>query len=215
MTRLLKAIARRRSRARPARRVQSVPANLRTEGDLCAHDGGAPKSSSPVSSGRVYRRNFGFGVANGAMLMLGDTLIHPSLVLALFVSQISSSNLLVGLVPASAPESGSCHNFSPLPSYRDATGATSAVTSTIIRALSVATLGTIGFVIGDRIRTRCWSPSSSATRSTIWRPASPMCQWSMYRRALCRPIGADSISGSAAFGAACSDLSRDSSSSGS
>ena len=49
---------------------------------------------------RVYRRNFGFGVANGAMLMLGDTLIHPSLVLALFVSQISTSNLLVGLVPA-------------------------------------------------------------------------------------------------------------------
>lgn len=99
----------------------------------------------------VYRRNFGFGVANGAMLMLGDTLIHPSLVLALFVSQISSSNLLVGLVPAIST------GVWFLPQLFAAAFVQGrerqipfAVASTIVRALAVATLGTIGFVVGDR-----------------------------------------------------------------
>lgn len=47
-----------------------------------------------------YRHNFAFGVANGALLLLGDTLIHPTLVLVVFVSQLTTSNLLIGLVPA-------------------------------------------------------------------------------------------------------------------
>lgn len=47
-----------------------------------------------------FRQSFGFGVANGALLLLGDTLIHPTLVLVVFVSQLTSSNLLVGLVPS-------------------------------------------------------------------------------------------------------------------
>ncbi len=47
-----------------------------------------------------YRYNFAFGVANGALLQLGDTFIHPTLVLVVFVSQLTTSNVLVGLVPA-------------------------------------------------------------------------------------------------------------------
>jgi MFS family permease len=47
-----------------------------------------------------YWRNVAFGVTNGALLQLGDTFIHPTLVLVVFVSQLTTSNLLVGLVPA-------------------------------------------------------------------------------------------------------------------
>lgn len=151
MARLLKAIARRRSRVGPARWAPTAcDAFPRMGGFLRPRRRG---SEIQFTSGerRVYRRNFGFGVANGAMLMLGDTLIHPSLVLALFVSQISSSNLLVGLVPAIStgiwflPQlvaAAIVHGRErqlPL-----------AVGSTIIRALSVAALGTVGFVVGDR-----------------------------------------------------------------
>ncbi len=85
------------------------------------------------------------------MLMLGDTFIQASLVLALFVSQISNSNLLVGLVPAIAT------GVWFLPQLVAAAFVQGrerllpfAVGSTIIRALAIATLGTIGFVLGDR-----------------------------------------------------------------
>ncbi len=100
---------------------------------------------------RVYRRNFGFGVANGAMLMLGDTLIHPSLVLALFVSQISSSNLLVGLVPAISTGVWFLPQLiaAALVQGRERQLPV-AVASTIIRALAVASLGTVGFVVGNK-----------------------------------------------------------------
>ena len=152
----------------------------------------------------VYRRNFGFGVANGAMLMLGDTLIHPSLVLALFVSQISSSNLLVGLVPAIST------GVWFLPQLFAAAFVQGrerqipfAVASTIVRALAVATLGTIGFVVGDRNPTRSLSPSSSATPSITWGLDSPTCRWSMSQRASFPPTNAGFTSGSAASGAAC------------
>ncbi|MDI3339297.1 MAG: MFS transporter [Sphaerobacter sp.] len=50
----------------------------------------------------AYRRNPGLGIANGALRMLGETLIYPTMVLALFVSQLTRSNLLVGLVPVLA-----------------------------------------------------------------------------------------------------------------
>jgi len=46
------------------------------------------------------RRSFVFGVANGALLLLGDALIHPVLVLAVFVDRLTESRVLVGLVPA-------------------------------------------------------------------------------------------------------------------
>jgi MFS family permease len=51
---------------------------------------------------RLYHRNFAFGVGNGSFSLLAETLIHPSIVLALFVSQTTDSNVLVGLVPAMA-----------------------------------------------------------------------------------------------------------------
>jgi hypothetical protein len=51
---------------------------------------------------RTYHRNLVFGISNGSLTLFADTLIHPTIVLALFVSQISDNNLLVGLVPALA-----------------------------------------------------------------------------------------------------------------
>jgi hypothetical protein len=41
-----------------------------------------------------------FGIANGALLVLGDTLIHPTLVLAPLISELGGSNALAGLMPA-------------------------------------------------------------------------------------------------------------------
>ena len=99
---------------------------------------------------RTYRRNFGFGVANGAMWMLGDTLINPSLVLALFVSQISQSNLLVGLVPAL---STGVWFLPQLVAAALVQGKERqlpyAVWSAVIRALAIASLGAVAFIIGD------------------------------------------------------------------
>jgi MFS family permease len=98
---------------------------------------------------RSYRRNFGFGVANGAMNMLGDTLIHPSLVLALFVSQLSNSNLLIGLVPAL---SVGVWFLPQLVAAALVAGKERqlpyAVWAGVVRALAIAALGVIGFVLG-------------------------------------------------------------------
>ena len=44
------------------------------------------------------RRSFGLGVFNGAVFRFSEALIDPPLVLTWFVSQLTSSNLLVGLV---------------------------------------------------------------------------------------------------------------------
>ena len=46
------------------------------------------------------RRDVVFGIANGALLVLGDTLIHPTLVLAPLISELGGSNVLAGLMPA-------------------------------------------------------------------------------------------------------------------
>lgn len=100
---------------------------------------------------RTYQRNVLFGITNGALTMLGDTFIHPTIVLALFVSQISNSNLLVGLVPAistgvwflpqliAAAVAQRSHRRLPI-----------AVWSTVIRTLAVGVLGVLGFVAADR-----------------------------------------------------------------
>ncbi|MCX2727923.1 MFS transporter [Thermomicrobium sp. 4228-Ro] len=59
------------------------------------------RARSPVRSERQrVRQSFLFGVANGGLLLLGDALIHPVLVLAVFVDRLSESQVLVGLVPA-------------------------------------------------------------------------------------------------------------------
>ncbi len=44
------------------------------------------------------RRNFALGVFNGAAFRLAETLVDPPLVLTWFVSQLTASNLLAGLV---------------------------------------------------------------------------------------------------------------------
>jgi MFS family permease len=46
--------------------------------------------------------NFGLGIGNGALLILAETLLYPAIILALFVSQLTDNNLLIGLVPAIA-----------------------------------------------------------------------------------------------------------------
>jgi len=51
----------------------------------------------PVAQ-RHARRNFNLGLINGALYILFDTLTSSSLVLPLFVSQLTSSRLLIGLV---------------------------------------------------------------------------------------------------------------------
>ncbi|MCS7050021.1 MAG: MFS transporter [Thermomicrobium sp.] len=52
------------------------------------------------SEQRRLRQNFVFGVANGGLLLLGDALIHPVLVLTVFVDLLTDSAVLIGLVPA-------------------------------------------------------------------------------------------------------------------
>ncbi len=99
---------------------------------------------------QLYHRNFAFGVGNGSFSLLAETLIHPSIVLALFVSQISDSNLLVGLVPAMAA------GLWFLPQLVGA-----AVTQgrerqlpfvfygTLVRTLVIGLLGVIGFLVSS------------------------------------------------------------------
>jgi MFS family permease len=102
------------------------------------------------SARRLYHRNFAFGVSNGSFGLLAETLIHPSIVLALFVSQITDSNLLVGLVPAMAA------GLWFLPQLAGA-----AITQgrdrqlpfvfygTLTRTLVIGLLGVIGFLVGS------------------------------------------------------------------
>jgi MFS family permease len=49
-------------------------------------------------SQREIRRSFALGVSNGAIFQFAEALIDPPLVLTWFVSQLTSSNLLIGLV---------------------------------------------------------------------------------------------------------------------
>lgn len=47
---------------------------------------------------RHLRRNFSLGVLNGAFFNLFSALLDPSLVLSWFVSQLTTSNFLIGLI---------------------------------------------------------------------------------------------------------------------
>jgi len=47
---------------------------------------------------RHLRRNFSFGVLNGAFFNFFSALLNPSLVLSWFVSQLTTSNFLIGLI---------------------------------------------------------------------------------------------------------------------
>ncbi len=54
----------------------------------------------PLREQRRIRQSFLFGVANGGFLLFGDALIHPVLVLTLFVDRLTDNAVLIGLVPA-------------------------------------------------------------------------------------------------------------------
>ena len=54
-----------------------------------------PASQPPE---REIRRNFLIGLLNGGMFSFAETLIDPPLVLAWFVSRLTSSNLLIGMI---------------------------------------------------------------------------------------------------------------------
>ena len=44
------------------------------------------------------KKNFRLGVLNGVLYIIGDTLLDPTLVIAVFLSQLSSSDLLIGII---------------------------------------------------------------------------------------------------------------------
>jgi hypothetical protein len=54
------------------------------------------------SDRRGMALNFFLGVGNGALQILADTLIHPTLILVLFAAELTDSYPLIGLVPALA-----------------------------------------------------------------------------------------------------------------
>jgi len=99
---------------------------------------------------RTGRHNAGFGIAYGAMLMLGHTLIHPVIVLAFFVSLISDSYVLVGLVPALAT---GLVAFPLLLGAGSAPGRAGRLTvgvwASIFRAAAIGLLGAVSFALGD------------------------------------------------------------------
>jgi len=145
---------------------------------------------TPVTSreNRPLRQNAGFGIAYGALLVLGHTLIHPVIVLALYVSLISDSYLLVGLVPALAT------GVAVLPLLFGAGsrpgragGRATGVWAGIIRAAAIGLLGAAGFALGDGKPQALPSPSSSPTRFTTWHPGSPTRRWSTSRHISYRP----------------------------
>lgn len=55
-------------------------------------------STLNATAQRYLRRNFSLGVANGVFFNLSSALLDPSLVLTWLASQLTSSNLLIGLV---------------------------------------------------------------------------------------------------------------------
>jgi len=57
-----------------------------------------PVISSRADSSLHLRRNFALGVVNGALYIVAESLIDPTLVLTWFLARLSASNLLIGLV---------------------------------------------------------------------------------------------------------------------
>lgn len=67
--------------------------------DIAEHTTTDPEVSMEVSiPRREARRAFALGIFNGALFRLAEALIDPPLVLTWFVSQLTTSNLLIGLV---------------------------------------------------------------------------------------------------------------------
>lgn len=99
----------------------------------------------------MAQRNAGLGVANGALLVLGDALLHPTIVVALFVSLISNSYLLVGLVPAVAIGVALLPQIaSPASARGQARWLVHSVWASIVRAAAIGALGAFAFARSDR-----------------------------------------------------------------
>ncbi len=102
---------------------------------------------------RVYHRNIAFGVASGALLVLADSFIHPTIVLALFVSQLTSSNVLVGLVPALSAGVWFLPQLAMAAlTHRRARQLPFAVWGTAGAAVAVGAMGALGAAAGSRDR---------------------------------------------------------------
>ena len=54
--------------------------------------------SPDLIAAETARKNFRLGVLNGVLYIIGDTLMDPTLVIAAFLSQISSNDLLIGII---------------------------------------------------------------------------------------------------------------------
>ena len=54
------------------------------------------RETAPLAQ-RYLRRNFILGIANGALWQLSETLMDPSLVMSWFLSQLTTSNFIIGL----------------------------------------------------------------------------------------------------------------------
>ena len=66
--------------------------------------------------------NFFLGVGSGALQILADTLIHPTLILVLFAAQLTDSYPLIGLVPLSRLDCGGFRSSWVKPSFRVVAG---------------------------------------------------------------------------------------------
>jgi MFS family permease len=63
-----------------------------------AHPAGPPETAGEVE--RYYRRNFAANVGDGAFWQLGISFISVQAILPVFVSRLTTSDLLIGLIPA-------------------------------------------------------------------------------------------------------------------
>lgn len=58
----------------------------------------SPGERAPDSAARTYRRNYAFHVANGLLAGFGDALVDSRLIVTAFLSQLTGSNVLIGLI---------------------------------------------------------------------------------------------------------------------
>lgn len=57
-----------------------------------------PRPNPPPATEREYRRNYAFHIANGLFAGFGDALVDSRLIVTAFLSQLTSSNVLIGLI---------------------------------------------------------------------------------------------------------------------
>lgn len=57
-----------------------------------------PRQPAPDPAVRTFRRNYAFHVANGLLAGFGDALVDSRLIVTAFLSQLTGSNVLIGLI---------------------------------------------------------------------------------------------------------------------